>query len=322
VSCRHAFCVISGRSGFEEDVARRLHEPLSLDDPLALVVEPGAACGRLEHGPLRLLLLEEQRIARVTAEEKHHPTAGPDTPDSYDLPGQVCIAVTPQELASVPGEAREVGGDDMASRALQLLGVLVAHQLVDSHDQRRIGAYARVPVLSDGELRERASVIFAPGLGHGLVDLADLPVGAVSAQHLGQVLRTRPGVPDGQVALAGELAYRLSILGHCTLNDRLRVFGREITLAPGDGNAGRQPLHIPFPRPRKRLVEVVEVEQQLPLRRRESAEVGEMRIAAELNLDPRDRSGRQIGRHDGGGTPKEAEGRGRHAPVADRNQFR
>lgn len=36
----------------------------------------------------------------------------------------------------------------------------------------------------------------------------------------------------------------------------------------------------------KCLIEVVEVKQQLPLRRGESTEVGEMRIAAELNPNP------------------------------------
>src|SRR3954463_12730552 len=52
----------------EEDVARRLHEALTLDDALALVAELALVRERLEHRGACLLGLEEQRIGLVPAE--------------------------------------------------------------------------------------------------------------------------------------------------------------------------------------------------------------------------------------------------------------
>ena len=74
--------------------------------------------------------------------------------------------------------------------------------------------------------------------------------------------------------------------------------------------------------PGKRLVEIVDVEQQQPLRRSERAEVRQMRVAAQLHVQPGRRRVRQIGGHDLRRTPIEGE-RGRHHPtVPHRNQVR
>src|SRR4051794_28694117 len=54
----------------EHDVARSLGQPLALDNPLAAVCELAAAEERLEHGRLRLLELQEQRIVVVTPEHE------------------------------------------------------------------------------------------------------------------------------------------------------------------------------------------------------------------------------------------------------------
>ena len=64
----------------------------------------------------------------------------------------------------------------------------------------------------------------------------------------------------------------------------------------GDHEARGQPLQIPLPRARQRLVEVVGVEHQLPLTGRVGAEVGQVRIAAELHVQPADGRPRQVGR--------------------------
>ena len=55
------------------------------------------------------------------------------------------------------------------------------------------------------------------------------------------------------------------------------------------------------------LVEVVDVEDQAPVRGREDTEVGEVRIAAELDVQIGVRRSTEVGRHDSRGAPIEGE---------------
>ena len=55
------------------------------------------------------------------------------------------------------------------------------------------------------------------------------------------------------------------------------------TIASGDGEAGHQPFDVPLERARQRLVEVVDAEDELPVRGGEDTEVGQMRVAAQLH---------------------------------------
>ena len=58
-----------------------------------------------------------------------------------------------------------------------------------------------------------------------------------------------------------------------------------VTLLPsGKDNAGGQPLHVPFPRCVQRLVKIIDVKNQPPLRGTESAKIAYVAIAASLNL--------------------------------------
>ena len=72
----------------------------------------------------------------------------------------------------------------------------------------------------------------------------------------------------------------------------------------------------------KRLVEVVEAEDELAVGRGEAAEVRQVGIAAELGVEPGARAGGQIRRHQVGGAAVERERRDEHAAVADRNELR
>ena len=60
--------------------------------------------------------------------------------------------------------------------------------------------------------------------------------------------------------------------------------GAEAAVAPGDREAGDEPLDVPLERSRQGLVEVVDIEDERPVRRRIDAEVGEVRVAAELRV--------------------------------------
>ena len=58
----------------------------------------------------------------------------------------------------------------------------------------------------------------------------------------------------------------------------------EVVLPARHLQAGRQPFHVPFPRAGEGLVEVVHVEEQVALGRAEDAEVGEVGVAARLDV--------------------------------------
>ena len=95
----------------------------------------------------------------------------------------------------------------------------------------------------------------------------------------------------------------------------------EAVVARGDGEAGGHPLQVVLERARQRLVEVVQTEQELPLGRRETAEVGQVRITAELDLQAGGRRAGQIGRHHLRRPPVEGERRHHHPAVPHRHQI-
>ena len=100
------------------------------------------------------------------------------------------------------------------------------------------------------------------------------------------------------------------------------VLGAEAVVARRDQHAHGQPLDVPLPRTRERLVEVVDVEHQPPLRRREHPEVRQVRVPAALHRQPRPRRRREVVGHDHRRPAIERERRDQHPPVADRHQLR
>ena len=69
--------------------------------------------------------------------------------------------------------------------------------------------------------------------------------------------------------------------------------------------------------PGKRLVEVVDVEDEITLWGGKPAKVGQVRVTAELRVDARLGRRGQIRRHDHRRAAVEGEGRGEHAPIAN-----
>ena len=90
----------------------------------------------------------------------------------------------------------------------------------------------------------------------------------------------------------------------------------------GDDDAGRQPLDVPLPWRRQGLVEIIDVEEDVALRRGKAAEIHEVGVAARLHAKSGGRTRSEIGRHDGGRAAIKGERRLRHAPEADRDQLR
>ena len=66
------------------------------------------------------------------------------------------------------------------------------------------------------------------------------------------------------------------------------------------------------------LIEIVQVEDQLAVRRGERAQVLHVRIAAQLSVEAGVGQSRQVGCHDGDCASKESERRQAHASVFDR----
>ena len=141
---------------------------------------------------------------------------------------------------------------------------------------------------------------------------------AVDRRHqrrLGQM-----GVPDLHRGHLGELGHRRPVGAHRGECGVASVGLAEAVVARRDREARRHPLQVVLERAGQRLVEVVQVEQQLPLGGREHAEVRQMGVAAELNLQAGPGRVLQVGGHDLGRAAVEGERRDQHPPVAHRHQ--
>ena len=102
-----------------------------------------------------------------------------------------------------------------------------------------------------------------------------------------------------------------------------RVASVEAAIPAGNRETGGKPLHVPLEGSRQRLVEVVETEDEPPVRRGEDAEVREVRVAAELGvaIPVRGPSARSAAiRY--AAAAEEGERGHQHAPVPDRAELR
>ena len=67
--------------------------PLALHHPLALLLVFAGARVRGEHGRVRLLDLQEQRVVVAVAHQQDHERLGPDRADADDLAGEIHVVV-------------------------------------------------------------------------------------------------------------------------------------------------------------------------------------------------------------------------------------
>jgi len=93
----------------------------------------------------------------------------------------------------------------------------------------------------------------------------------------------------------------------------------EASPARRDSHTGAEPLHIPFPRCRECLVEIVKIQDQVTLGCREPPEIHQVRIAAGLHLDARCGRACQIRRLDDRRAAEKGEWRFEHARIAERD---
>ena len=139
--------------------------------------------------------------------------------------------------------------------------------------------------------------------------------------HLEEVARLQMVVPDLEGSRSSSLTHALPVFPSPRHDDVPAIGAGEAAAPSHDLKTGGQALQVPLPRTRERLVEVVDVEDELAFGRAEQAKVQQMRITAELHGDVRSGSCRQVGGHDQCRPSIEGEGRDQHPSIADRNQL-
>ena len=110
-----------------------------MDDPFALQVEAARRRVGLEHRALRLLDLEEQRVAVVAPQHQRDPGARADAADADHFEGDVDQAVAVEHNLVLDVERVAVVGEDAEDDALDVhAGRFLLGQVSRPHDQRRV----------------------------------------------------------------------------------------------------------------------------------------------------------------------------------------
>ncbi|GAB1839392.1 hypothetical protein MyNCGM152_01330 [Achromobacter xylosoxidans] len=276
-----------------------------------------------DHGLARLLGLQEQRIAPAV-DHQGHQAHGADAAHAHHFEHHVLQREMLEQFAPVRRQAVEIAAEALGHLLLPGGGVgpmLVLAQQGDGagrmeHRRRRVADAPQAVVL----VRHLAQHAFVGAAGGLLHCLGDQPAALGRRGVLQHAFEGEAVVPDVQRAVLRVFVHPRLVLGRSRHDDVGAVAAAIAHVRRRHRQAGRQALDVPFPWARGGLVEVVQVEQQLPFGRGEAAEIEQMRIAAKRNRDAGMRRARQVVRLQDGGAAKEGEGGGRHAPVAQWDQ--
>ncbi|HEY1539894.1 MAG TPA: hypothetical protein VGF63_10890 [Solirubrobacteraceae bacterium] len=300
---------------------RGLHELLALHHALGVVCLRRRLEVALEHRARGLFGLQQERVGAVAAVQQHHPHAHPDAADAHHLARHARVGVAVEQGPPVGRQARAVAAEHAPQVALRVLAILAGQQVVGGDEQRRLVQEADPAVTGLRELAERPDARVQTRLLQAALELPrSFDVDARGEQARDRV-HVEARVPHLEVALSGERAHRLAVGGR-RLTDGVRdLLGGELAVATGDAHARREPLDVPLPRSRERLVEVVDVEEELAFGRGERAEVRQVRVSAQLHAQARGRRRGEVGGHDRCRPPVEGERRDEHAPIAQREEL-
>ena len=204
----------------QEDVARRLEQPLAFHDPLSVVGVPALARVRLEHRRFRLLDLEEQRVGVVLAQHQRDPAPGADAADPDDLPGEVDQPIALQEMSPIRLQAVPVDAEPIVEPGPQLFDdrprrAPLAGELVERHHERRVADDAELAVDLARELGERLRAVLGLRLGRHLLEALDLCWRSPRCPQRSRIESTsRRAYQVSRFVSAGELCHRLPVRAH------------------------------------------------------------------------------------------------------------
>ena len=258
----------------------------------------------------------------VAADHQGDPGAGSDAPDPHHLASEVDQPVLLQENPPIGLKRLSVLADELVQALHYRLRMHVAGEVFDAFDQWRVSHDLRLAVHHLSQLRKGGHAVLRARLGRRLLGALELGLLDLASELGEQLVHLKARIPHIQAAHARELAHRIAVAGDRLQQDRAALLVRIAVVAPRHLHAHRQPLDVPLPRPRKRLIKVVEVKHHPSIRGRKQPEVGQVRVTAELHMQPRVRARRQVGGHDQGRPAIERKRRDQHPPIADRHQLR
>jgi len=287
-----------------------------------VVRERAVAEERLEHGRLGLLGLQQERVLVVASEQEHDPRARPDAAHADHLAGRMDVPEALQQAATVAGQRPPVRADHAVDERVQALEISASGRLLDGDDERRVAQDPPLSVHHVGELAHGSKAVLGSRLGDTTGEALPLLAAGLARPAVLHVVDGEARVPEVHRAHLGEPVHRLAVGAGRGEVDLAPAIGVEAAVASGDGEAGDQPFEVPLERPRQGLVEVVDAEHQSPVGGGEHAEVRQVRVTAQLDLEAGVRPLGEIGGHQQRGAPEERERRDEHAPVADRDQLR
>ena len=194
--------------------------------------------------------------------------------------------------------------------------------VLDRCDDRRASDDPRLAVNGLTQLVQGANAVPCPRRGGVGLEPPQLLARRPCSETIEDAADVQARVPDVDVPHRGEALHRLAVLARGRLYDRPAGRIVEAAIASGDGQARREPFHIPLERAWQGLVEVVDAEDEPPVGRGEHPEVGQMRVAAELNEQSGPGTVGEVRRHNVGRPAEERERRHKHASVSDRHELR
>ena len=285
-----------------------------------------------EHRGRRLLDLQEQRILLVASLQQDDERARADAADTDDLASHVDHLEPLQQVAPIVLQRGPVGAQLLVDRVLQLIGrdAVGRFEFTCRDDDGRLADDPVLAVHQFAELRQRLQAVARVRLLRDLLGplfvllqrlLLRLVFSLEPFDRRHQICLGQMGVPDVHRRHLSEIGHRRPVGAHRGERRVAPLRLAEAVVARRDREARRHPLHVVLERTRQRLVEIVQIEQKLPLGRSEHTEIRQMRVATQLNRQARPRRVLEICGHDLRRAPVEGERRDHHPPVSHRHQI-
>ena len=304
----------------KQRVAERLHQTLAIDHPAAFmraeIVRLLGHIGRMHRG-CGLLDLQKKRIVTVIAEQHHAPGPKPHTAHADHPMGHIGHRIALQHEATLGRQGFEI--------VVQACRDAIAGRRVRAGQYRRLVDEA-VPfdLVMAGHTLQKRRIVGLPGLFFGLAkQQVDLRIRRPFRWHVGHQFGDRgAALPQREHRQGRAAMHDGPIAGHRAAHRMRSLRGIQADLAPGDFNARGQAFEVPLPGADQHLVEIVQIDHDLRIRRAEHAEVVHVRIAVEHHVQPARGQGGEVGSHHRGRAAQKGEGRDRHARHAQRHQRR